>query len=350
MARPQPRPPIVPLPVWQELLAAAMDFRAAKPWTWLEDQDVFALIDDDNHPWFPSVLGAAGQVFGLALYRNETGLRFLLETVNTLGDSPQDAMYAQDALLLDWSTKGALSPEELTMLAALGHRPKPRERNAWPCYRSHSPGWFPWPLDEAEARALTVGIRATLACAELARARPDFFAPCDQNDTVFPTVSLTTALAGRLSPEQIEWRQWLLPPPYSPAAAVAPDSWTELAARALKPSLVLEFDIIHTMMPTSDGGRPYFPRLGLLVDGKTGFIYGMDLAGPARDWADLVISVWGKALSSLRERPRTIAIRRPEWMEALRPLAEKLGVRLQLVEELPFIDEARNSMMQHLGG
>lgn len=350
MARLQPKPPTVPLPVWQELFAAATDFRTAKPWTWLEDQDVFALVDDDNRPWFPSVLGAAGQVFGLALYRGETGLRFLLETVHTLQDSPQDAMFAQDALLLDWGAKGTLSPEELTRLAALGHRPKPRERNAWPCYRSHSPGWFPWPLDEAEARALTAGIRATLACAEFVREKPDFFAPCDDEATLFPTVPLSAALAGPLSPEQIEWRQWLLPLLPSPAAAFAPDSWTELASRPLKPSLVLEFDIFHTMMPTSDGTRPYFPRLGLLADGKTGFIYGMDLADPARDWADLVISTWGKALSSLRERPSTIAIRRPEWMEALRPLTEKLGVRLQLVEELPFIDEARLSMMQHFGG
>lgn len=350
MARLQPKPPTVPLPVWQELLAAATDFRAAKPWTWLEDRDVFALIDDGNRPWFSSVLGAAGQVFGLALYRNEPGLRFLLETVHTLENSPQEALFAQDALLLDWGAKGSLSPEELTMLAALGHRPKPRERNAWPCYRSHSPGWFPWPLDETEARALTTGIRATLACTELVRARPDFFAPCHDDAAMFPTMPLAAALAGQLSPEQIEWRQWLLPPPPSPVAAVAPDSWSELTGRPKKSSLLLEFDVFHAMMPTSDGGRPYFPRIGMLADGKSGFVYGVDLAGPDRTWADLVTRLWGKALFGLRERPGAIAIRRPAWMDALRPLTDKLDIKLLVVEELPFIDEARDSMAQHLGG
>ena len=350
MAKHQPKPPAVPLALWQDLLTAAVEFRTVKPWTWMVDQDVFALIDHDNRPWFPSVLGAGGQVFGLALYQGETGLRFLLETVHTLEDSPHSAMFEQNALLLDWGAKQALAPEELAVLSALGHQPKTRERNAWPCYRSHSPGLFPWHLDETEARSLAAGIRATLACAELARARPDFFAPSDGDDTVLPTVSLATALAGRLSPDQVEWRQWLLPPPPNPAAAVAPDSWSELAKRPKQSSLVLEFDVFHAMMPTSNGGRPYFPRIGLMADGKSGFIYGMDLAGPDRAWADLVTSLWGKTLAGLRERPGAIAIRRPEWADALRPLTEKLGVRLLVVEELPFIDEARDSMMQHLGG
>lgn len=349
MATPRPKTPQVPLPVWQELLAAATDFRTAKPWLWLEDQDVFALIDDDGHPWFPTVLGAAKQVFGLALYRGETGLRFLLKTAPTLEDSMQDALYLQDALLLDWGTKNVLAPEEVAVLSALGHRPKPRERNAWPCYRSHTPGWFPWPLDEAEARALTAGIRATLVCAELARRDPDFFAPCDADDTVFPTVSLAAAAAGPLGPDRVEWRQWLLPPPPALAPPVAPASWAALTQRPTKASLVIEFDVFHAPMPTSDGDRAYFPRVGLMVDGSNGFVYGVDLAAPDRSWADLVTGLWSKVFSSLRERPGVIAIRRAEWAEALRPLAEQLGIRLLLVDELPSVDEARDSMAHYFG-
>lgn len=349
MARPQPKPPEVPLPVWQELLAAATEFRAAKPWTWLEDQDVFALIDGQGHPWFSSVLGAAGQVFGLALYRGEAGLRFLLETAATLEDSPRDAAFLQDALLLDWGAKGFLSPEELAMLSTLGHRPKARERNAWPCFRSHSPGWFPWHLDEPEARALTAGTRAALACAELARNQPAFFSPCENDDTVLPTVSMLAAQTGRLTAEQIEWRRWILPPPPVPASLAAPASWAGLRQRAKNPSCVLEFDIFHTLTPTSDGGRPYYPRLGLLADGQSGYIYAMDLAGPGRPWGEQVVGVWGKALTSLRERPECIAIRRAEWTAALQPLADALDIRLLVRDELPFIDEARASMEQHLG-
>jgi hypothetical protein len=350
MAARRPKIPQVPLPVWRDLLAAALAFKAAKPWQWLDDCDVFALIDDDGRPWFPSVLGAAGRVFGLVLYRGETGLRFLLETSKHLEDSPQDALYAQDALMMDWGSKNALSPEELKVLAEIGHQPKTRERNAWPCYRSHSPGLFPWHLDEPEARALAAGIRAALACAELARADSDFLAPRDLDETLLPTVTMAATREGNLLPVQVEWRTWLLPPPPSPVAVAVPPDWSELRLRPLKSGLMLEFDIFHTMMPTLDGDRPYFPRVGLVADSKSGFVYAVDMAGPTRPWADLVISVWHKVLFNLRERPGAIAIRRPEWVHALSPLTENLGIKLLVVDELPFIDEARDAILQKFGG
>ena len=106
----RPTIPQVPLPVWRDLFAAALEFRTVKPWRWLDDNNVFALIDDDGCPWFPTVLGAAGLVFGLALHRGEPGLRFLFETSKTLEDSPQDALYVQDALMLDWGTKKSAWP------------------------------------------------------------------------------------------------------------------------------------------------------------------------------------------------------------------------------------------------
>ncbi|HWA27901.1 MAG TPA: hypothetical protein VG734_19755 [Lacunisphaera sp.] len=350
MAGRKPKLPVVALPVWRELLNAATAFRQAKPWEFLNDSDVFALVDEDGRPWFPSVLGAAGQVFGLALYRGEAGLRFLKETSLTLEESPHDALYLQDALLMDWGPKQALSPEELSLLSALGHRPKPRERNAWPCYRSHSPGWVPWHLDESEAKSLAAGLQATLACAQLARRQPDFFAPCIGNEHLLPTVEIAATRSGRLVSDKIEWRQWLVPPLPVPPPVAFPESWAKLARRSGSPSLVLEFDIFHALMPTLDADRPFFPRLAMLVDGRTGYIYGMDLATPNQSWAEMVTTSWHKVLSALRVRPKAIAIRRAEWRDALLPLAEGLGIELILVAELPAIDEARDAMVSQLGG
>ncbi len=348
----QPKPPAVPLPVWRGLLAAATEFRTAAPWTWLEDQDVFALIDEEGRPWFPSVLGAAGQVFGLALYRGENGLRFLLKTAPALGTpdcDPRELMFLQDALLLDWGSKRELAQEDLAVLAALDHRPPSRARQAWPSFRSHVPGWFPWFLDEAEALALTCGLRATLACAALARANPGFFRPCEADGSLLPTVSVAAALRGPLADGQVEWRQWQLSPPAAPAPIRLPTGWESIRKKSLNNRGVLEFDIFLAATPTSDGGRPYFPRLGLLADGQTGYIYAMQLAPPARPWEELVTAVWAQALLSLQQRPRRIAIRRLEWMAALAPLAAALDIELELRDELREIDSARAAMERDLG-
>jgi hypothetical protein len=349
MASVRPSAPEVPLETWRDLFAAAQAFRAARPWDWMDDSDLFALVDEDGRPFFPSVLGAAGQVFGVALYRGEEGLRFLFDAQDTLEECVPDTAFRQDALLLDWGAKKALAPEDLAVLAALGHAPRPRERQAWPCFRSHLPGWFPWFLDASEARDLARGARALLACAELARRNEDYFAPNDEDDCMLPTVAMADALAGPLRPNQVEWRHWQLPPPAPPPPAPIPVEWAVVRALPLNPRGALQFDIFHLSSPVAGSPRPYFPRMALLVDDASGYIYGMEMAAPDRAWDDLVVATWSKAWQAAKSRPATIAIRREEWMPALLPLAESLGIKLKLCAELPFIDEARESLHQFHG-
>jgi len=343
----QPTYPVVPLPVWRELLDAALAFRAAKPWERRHDNDLFALIDDQQRPWFPSVLGAAGQVFGVVLYRGEAGLRFLFENVQTLPGNDPDLGFLQDALMLDWGAKKALVPEEIALLAQLGYTPKPRERQAWPCFRTHTPGLYPWSLNETEARELTLGLRATLACLLFADTRPYFFMPGEERSDLLPTVLMRDALAGPLQPEQVEWRQWQLPAPASPASPQPSPRWlAELKALPQEKGSLMEFDQFYMFTPILEDGRPYFPRMALVVDGGTGFIYGMETVSPKTSWGDIVLAVWSKALLSARARPEFIAIGQGPWLSSLKPLASALGIKLLLNEKLPFIAEARASLRQ----
>ena len=293
------------------------------------------------------MLGAARQVFGLVLYRGEAGLRFLFESVPAMDVIGRDAIFLQDALMLDWGAKKALAPEELVILAALGHAPKPRERCAWPCFRSHSPGLFPWFIDEAEARELTNGLRATLACLELAAQKPDFFAPCNQQDDLLPTVVMREALAGPLRLSQVEWRRWQLPPLEKPAPPQPAAGWlSDLMLLPQPKNTMMEFDLFNFSRPVADDARPYFPKGGLVVDGRTGFVYVIEMAARDSSWGDLVLSILAKAMRRAGARPASISIHRSDWFLALQPLAASLGVRLLLKEELPFIEEARASLEQ----
>ncbi|MBI3886805.1 MAG: hypothetical protein HY302_13905 [Opitutae bacterium] len=344
-----PAPPPVPLAVWRDLLAAAHEFRAARPWDFLSDRDVFALIDERQQPWFPSVLGAARQVFGVVLYRGADGLRFLFEATAIAEAAPDDALFAQDALMLDWGAKKALLPPDLAMLAALGHAPRPRERLAWPCLRSHRPGWYPWFLEEGEARELTAGLRATLAAAELARGHPGFFAPSEKEHDLLPTVTMREALAGPLRPAQVEWRHWQPSPVPAPVTVLPTPALAALAALPRAGGGGMEFDVFHAFAPVAEGARPYFPRLALMADARSGFIYATEMAPPERSWPELVTAVWIKAVRQAGARPEFIDVRRGEWLESLRPLAAALGINLRLVGGLPAIAEARASLKQFNG-
>lgn len=340
----KPPAPEVPLPVWRELLDAAIAFRAQEPWEWLYDRDAFALIDAQDRPWFSSVLGAGKQIYGLVFYRGVAGLRFLMDAKRGGGVPPRDAAMRQDAVMLDWGDKQAMQPEDLDVLRRLDHAPRPRERLGWPCFRDHTPGLFPWFLDAQGAADLTRGLRATIATSELALAHPGFFAPCDTAPDLLPTLDLETAITGNLRPDQIEWRRWIVPEPEAPPAITPGPQFTLLAQLPVARKLSVEFDIVHSFTPIGDQRRPYFPRLALMADKGSGFIYAVVLARNETPWEDTVREIWSKALQSIRGRPESVLVRRPEWMDALRPLAEACGVQLRLCDSLPAIDEAVESL------
>jgi hypothetical protein len=208
------------------------------------------------------------------------------------------------------------------------------------------PGLFPWYLTPGEARELADGLRATCACIRFALRAPGFFAPRERDVSLFPTVRMADALAGPLQPEQVVWRRWLCPPLPAPAVVFPPPEIDELLGLPLAPEGVMEFDVFHAFAPVSAPARPYFPRVGLLVDGRSGFIYAMEMVPPALPWEDLVRRVWLKAIRTARARPAYYHVQHPEWIEALAPLAGALGGKVVLRQQLPRFVEARASLDQ----
>jgi hypothetical protein len=251
----------------------------------------------------------------------------------------RDAGFLQDALMLDWCGKKDLQPEDLDVLRRLGFAARPRERQGWPLFRDHAPGWFPWFLDAQGANDLTRGLRATFATSELVRTRPGFFAPCDETPDLIPTIEFETAIAGNLQPEQVEWRRWLVPPPDEPEAIHPGEDVKLLAQLPARRDLKMEFDIVHTLTPVADERRPYFPRLGLVADQRSGFIFSMEMGGPGTPWSAHVQATWLKAMIEAQARPESLIVRRQEWLSPLRPLADAIGVKLRFQEILPAIDE-----------
>src|SRR3990172_5321152 len=84
----QPIVPHVSPETWKALLAAADDFNRLAPWEWMHDSHVIGL----RHPvtkevLLGSILGRLRSVFALLVYRNDTGRRWLLNTILNDGDS-----------------------------------------------------------------------------------------------------------------------------------------------------------------------------------------------------------------------------------------------------------------------
>src|SRR3989338_1822045 len=87
---------------WKELYKQAVKFKEIAPWCWMWDSNLFGVKNpEDGETGYCCVLGAAGEVFGLVVYKGCEGLDGYWKTVH----HPElvrrhDAIHLKKCLLL----------------------------------------------------------------------------------------------------------------------------------------------------------------------------------------------------------------------------------------------------------
>jgi hypothetical protein len=341
---------------WRALYASAIRYRDAAPWRWLEDCDIVGVRDPHTgETAWCAALGAAEEVFGLLAYRGAEG--YHVHDLTQRGRlEADDAPFVQKALLLEFTDRSELDPDELARLRALGL--SFRGPAAWPRAESHEPGWAPAPPDLPGVRLLTQAIEQALDVFLRAETDPSLVEPDTDGRLLVRTArpaSAGTAADGSPAPTaQAEALCWSdsreAPPP--PPPPDPPPHLNDLVLRRLRESrasaATLEFSALYTFARITDRGpRPYFAIAALLVDGASGMILDATVEGPpltAQRLSDVVLAALGK----LGARPARIHVKTERARAALQPLADALGIELRRVRHLPALEEAAGEIVATL--
>src|SRR5512132_3435289 len=173
MARPlKPGPPT---PSARDLYRKAREYHAARPWEALADDAVFGVEDPESGTvaWC-SVLGAAGVMYGLAVYDGAEGLALYQGIMNETV-SVDDVQMSHRGFLVAFGRRDLLERSEIEALRTTP--PSPPARDAWPMMRMLEPGYPPAVPDDPACRRLSIVLEQVLAVAASARGRTDAVAP-----------------------------------------------------------------------------------------------------------------------------------------------------------------------------
>ncbi len=349
-----PRPKFAPPPsvapeTWHALLAATAEFAALEPWEFAHDSDPVGLIDaGTGEARIGHVLGNGGEVFAAVFYRR-AGLRWILAMLGDPSD-PEDLNHADgmDCLKVELVPKRELWKEDLALLKAAAFKPAGKGA-IWPQFRSSSPGWHPWHLTQVEADQLLADLPRLTAFYRLFAQHPDLYD--DRSATEIPF--LPVPLPDRpLALKDLDWRPLLLPPltgfePFRPAGG----DLEKLHALRREPGLECEFDC--SLMPGGsfvENGRPCFGRVSLLVEKQRGLVIGMDVASGALTPGEAAGQSLVKALLMGNSLPEKIFIGGSRLRPVLQPLCDELKIQLRPASSLPVLEEAVESLSQHMGG
>jgi hypothetical protein len=349
----EPAVPQVAPETWKTLLAAADDFNRLAPWEWMHDSHVIGMrYPVTKEVLLGSILGRLRQVFGLLVYRNDTGRRWLLNTILNDGDSGgferEDTAFEQDLVKAEFVLKRELVKEDQAVLAASVYSPAEKRGHVWPQFRSLVPGGYPWHVTQAEAEMLLFALPRVAAVARLMRAQPRVWDDHCDGEIGFIPDDFDPA-SGELGAEQMEW-QPMVPPPGSLPAAVSLDEAT--TARLLKlpqaKGFHLEVDVTYANFPLADVDRPRFPKLAMAVDRASGFVGGFHLGDSQdRDGARALGVALQNAVTQLGHRPESIRVQRSRVAAMLADAAKALSIPVVQDEALDALNYARESMEQH---
>ena len=319
---------------WAALYKAAVAFRDTAPWRWMQDVGVFAVENPvDGEVGYCNVIGGGGMEFGLAVFVGAEGFAGYRRLMDEEVDPETfDASSMMQALSATFASRDDLERQDRAVIRTLGLRF--RGRKAWPLFRSHSPGYMPWFLNEDEARFLTTALeQAVGVCLRVRDEGLDLL----RGDAMGLILTRYYHNGGWLD----EWRK--------PRRPERPTRSTELADELRMRCLRLEpakgdnsWELGCFLVPAaiqSESERPHYPTCIMAVDRELGLIIGFQLLGPLPSVSEQQEAVVG-ILEQAREIPLEVRVATDEFAEIVEVITGVVGATLS-VGPLPMLEEAR---------
>ncbi len=330
---------------WGPLYDRADALYALAPWTWMLEDQLFAVQDPDTGVLgICSVMGTLGEHLAIAVYLGAEGLAgYQALRAEQDPEDMAEAFVRQNALQLSYESADLLDPRDRRVVKALGR--KYRGANAWPRFRSQRPGYLPWHLTPDEAR-LFLGVLDQViqvvprVCDEptmLDTIRPSHLMCRVRRDGVWGDEQVAIPAGGETVP--------VAATPSLTAAALA-----DLQTKSTGPRRgVWEIDYAPMDGGIMDKGddRPILGFLALIVEAQSGFILGTEIL-KSGDLAGQFFSFVLGALQKIPFVPARLQVSREIVRKRLAPLASALRTPVELCVALPALDQVKDSFLATL--
>lgn len=330
---------------WEKLYDAAVQFKKTSCWEWMDDRDIFGVQDPlSGEIGYCVVLGSMGEVFALAVYRGTEGLQGITRiNMGMVELELEESMQVQNCLIASFEDREDLQEKDREIIKKLGL--KFRGRKEWPLFRSLLPGYVPWFLNREEAGFMTVALQQAQAVALRVRDNPQLLtAPHDDQYFV-----RSAEKRGR----KITWGDRFMKPQAIEASKFSFYNVDELRLKRIKKvaslqGTTLEVDFFYAPYPVQErkGQRPYFPYLCLWVDRENGLVLKHSLA-KHEELPGTFCENFLSLIEDLNVIPSSVLVRREEALEMLSPLANALGIDIDMVKRLKIMDEVRENMFTY---
>lgn len=314
------------------------------PWRDIDGDDIvlFDVVPGQAKPVAGTILGRAGEVFGLKIYENDFSLGYLLGILeHGYAPDPNTFLHHRQILSAEFVPARELTKPDRDFLQAMGHRASPSVGTLQ--LRAGRPGYGDWYLTEEEGQRLLLFLEAIVWLGDT-HSPAQLSGLADRGQ--WPCLRRVESGTYRLD--------WVAPPKppapkEEPLAMPSRELIEELTKLGRAGGLIVEMELVNT--PLRVGGvseRPAFTNVVLIVDAQSGAVLKPELF-PAADAAGphmvRIFSDFARAIGACPTEVRHYGSLKP-----LKPLLDALGIKLRERSSLPAFGAAMDGLMQMMGG
>jgi len=326
---------------WGKLYKAVDVIKEIKPWNYLWDTDLVALLlPDEEEPVFCSIMGMGGHCYGVGIYRGYEQLSGFFRIVQ----SPELPSYVirtyQNCYTLYLGSREELSAKDLRPIRELGL--KYRGKNQWPYFRKHETGFSPWYINDVEAEFIENVLKNLAAAIN--------FMLEENLDVDFAGGEI---LYRKYDKEKNKWENLAAPMPLVPLFSKKVFIEDELILQRLKKQERLksqiEIAMFYLPVPVRDASvsRPFYPKIVLVADHISGSGLNQHLFDPQEKDPEILP---GMLLEYITEfgLPETVYVRDDLTENYLSDICEKLNISLVVSPELPAVETMEADLIDYM--
>lgn len=321
--------------VWKKLYELSDQLMYLRPWEdfWSSDFIRVQFLPDEFY--YCTIMGKEGTCIGISVYNGDDGYADLCSISQDYEDQAliQYIMYEQNCLTWYVGDSQEVPREQKKIIKDLGL--KYRGRNAWPYFLSFEKQYYPWPINEEEAKVLAKVLEKILDISKAYR-EEGIAVDYDNGEMIFAKeVKGKWEYVAEVRPEMID--------KFEPVELCDEDIFNELEKSKLtKKGLIIDLAYLNTYIEDKKFKKPINALMFIVVDEKSQMIIHGNLLSPEDDEIGEVINFFVNYI--LHDGlPEAVYIRNPMVYAAIVDICERYGIEL-VMTNLPMIDSILDDM------
>lgn len=316
---------------WKLLYEIGIKIKELKPWEFLSDMDICS-VEINNEASICSIMGAAGECFGIATYIGNNSIYNLGELIEKSEQMPPlQILRYQSSINCNFGNRDELTTKERDLIKDLGF--KFRGKNNWIYFRTFNPKFDQFMPNKEEVLKLTEILKQLYESILIFKngLKVDF----KNHKTLMRSYDNNKKEWLSFEAEYVEVQ-------FKNSILVLED---ELLIKKLEklPVYNSSFEIDIANLPTlykeKEYVQPIRARMAILVDSELGMPVKQDIVNINNNDADYIFNIFINHMLEIGRKPKEIVVRDIYIGNIIMDLCKRIGVEIYQSPSLDIIDD-----------